>query len=291
MYNGLPPWRSVSIRGRSHGAWERCVPSCHRRLGGIVRRPVHFLPGKVRLMKFSDESYNLRIKLDTKNCELSAAERRAIEQALNPLRKLVRDFPVADLYITVDYPARSGDYHVKTSLVLTGKTLFTGDRGRQHYPPFERCVRKLVHKVEAYKESLSNKPETSKQREGTHHDVLPSQEPDAAAFEEAAARGDYGAFHAATFVYEDAMRNRIGRWIERYPDVAAMLDRRFTIDDFIEEVFLNAFEQYGQRPASVRMGQWLEDLIDPSIRALQQDPDLEKENIEFARSSREVRPE
>ena len=54
-------------------------------------------------MTFSDESYNLRIELDTKGCELSADEIEDMEVDLHTLRNLVEDFPVSDLHITVVY--------------------------------------------------------------------------------------------------------------------------------------------------------------------------------------------
>ena len=40
-------------------------------------------------MKYSNQSYNIRIELDTQNCELSAAEITQVEESLSPLRELV----------------------------------------------------------------------------------------------------------------------------------------------------------------------------------------------------------
>ncbi|XZE53192.1 hypothetical protein SH139x_004921 [Planctomycetaceae bacterium SH139] len=42
--------------------------------------------------KYSVEAYNLRIELDTKDCELSASEITRLERALEPLRKPVEKF-------------------------------------------------------------------------------------------------------------------------------------------------------------------------------------------------------
>jgi hypothetical protein len=54
-------------------------------------------------MKYSDQSYNLRIELDTKNCELTAGEITQLEEALSPLRQPVESFPVTDLYVTIEH--------------------------------------------------------------------------------------------------------------------------------------------------------------------------------------------
>ncbi len=85
-------------------------------------------------MPYSDESYDLRIELDTKGFELSADTIAHMEEDLDTLRKLVADFPVSNLYITIVHHKRSDDFHVKTSLALPGKTLFTGERDVHVHP-------------------------------------------------------------------------------------------------------------------------------------------------------------
>lgn len=242
-------------------------------------------------MPFSDQSYNLRIELDTKNFSLSAAEIDKMERDLHTLRKLVRDFPVSDLFITIFYHPRSNMYHVKTSLRLTGRTLFTGDHDTQFHPAYERCLRKLVHKVESYKHSLGSEPELKKETQGTLHEVIPTREPDAEAMQKAVDDYDYSAFWRAVAVYEEPVRKRAGRWIERYPQAAAQLGTSLSLDEIVEEVFLNAFERYERRP-HVPLGTWLEELIDDSIRAFIENPDAERENVRFVQTLREApRPE
>jgi hypothetical protein len=56
----------------------------------------------------------------------------------------------------------------------------------------------------------------------------------------------------------------------------------------VEAVFLNAFEGYEKRPGRVRLGRWLESLIDGSVQALLRGPDAALENISFARSLRDL---
>lgn len=52
-------------------------------------------------MTFSDTSYNLRIELDQKGCELPQDQIENMESALATLGKVVEKFPVSNLYITV----------------------------------------------------------------------------------------------------------------------------------------------------------------------------------------------
>ena len=55
----------------------------------------------------------------------------------------------------------------------------------------------------------------------------------------------------------------------------------------VEEVYLNAFERFTQRPTDVRLSESLEGLVEPSIRALMQYPKEEREAASLARTVRE----
>lgn len=239
-------------------------------------------------MAFPDTLYNLRIELDTKNCDFAQDELDKMEEALDPLREPVRTFPVSDMYITVTFHPTPENYHVQASLVLPGRTLHTGDRDVNPLTAWSRCVRKLVHKVTAYKDNLAAKEEQRKAQEGTVQEVVPEAEPDAQQLQEAVEAGDPAAFRRATYVYEEPVRKRAGRWIQRYPEFENQLGDTFTLEDLVEEVFLNAFEHFNERPKELRLGQWLEELIDPSVKALLKHPDAEQENIEAVRTLRET---
>jgi ribosome-associated translation inhibitor RaiA len=241
-------------------------------------------PREAASMVYSDESYNLRIELDTKHCELTGDEIRKMEEDLGTLRKLVEEFPVANLYVTVVYHPRSTDYHVKTSLALPGRTLFTGERDEQVHPAYDRCVRKLVRKVNDYKADLQQRAELSKRQQGTHQTVSPAGTFEVGAAEQAVEIGDYVEFRRALDGFEEPLRKRIGRWIQRYPEIESRLGQDIKIADLVEEVFLNAFEQFANRPHEVPPGDWLQELIDPSVQALLGAPDEEFANISFARS-------
>lgn len=238
-------------------------------------------------MAFSDESYNLRIELDTKGCELSAGEIADMEDDLHTLRNFVENFPVSNLYITVIYHARRNNYHVKTSLGLPGKTLFTGDRDVLVHPAYERCIRKLVKKVEAYKQRMRGDAELAKQASGTHHTLNPTQEFDIERLDKAVASGDYATFRLAADPFEEGLIQRIGRWIGRYPEIELGLGETITITDIVEDVFLSAFHQFADRPNDVPPGDWFESLIDPSVQAFIESPDEEFSKISFARAALE----
>jgi hypothetical protein len=126
--------------------------------------------------------------------------------------------------------------------------------------------------------------EKAKREAGTRHDVIPSREVDSGAVDEAVRAGDYAEFRRLMYVYEEPLRNRIGRWIERYPAVAATLQVQIYLEDIIEEVFLTAFDEYEHRPQAVPFGEWLEGLIDPSVKLVSTADDEELDNISFART-------
>jgi ribosome-associated translation inhibitor RaiA len=234
-------------------------------------------------MYFPDNS-KLRVEWDTKQCDFAAADMERFYEGLHPLEKVVEPFPVTDLYVTIRRNPRSKDYHVTTALHVPSRTLFTGERHDEDaYTAFERCIRKLVGKVGAHKDLLSNKPEQRKSNVGTRQELLPDYEPDVTAMRWAASEGDYREFRGYIDVYHEAVRLRVGRWIQRYPAIEAKLGLELSIDDVVEDVFLAAFDGFRTRP-DVRFGEWLETLIHQAVHALARKPDAEKENVSFARS-------
>jgi hypothetical protein len=100
--------------------------------------------------------------------------------------------------------------------------------------------------------------------------------------------GDYKAFRTALSGYEEWLRKRVGRWLQRYPEAEGRIGRGLAIGDVVEEVYLHAYEHYGQRPVEVPFHQWLEGLIDPSWKVLLRHPEEETENTSLARTLRET---
>jgi len=236
-------------------------------------------------MALTNQTSNLRIDLDSKDFRLSDHEQRKFDADLETLRRSVACFPQAELKVEI---SKQSYYRVRTSLILPSRTLFTADDDRELHPAWERCIRKLVGKVQALKERLSNKPTYSKEAEGTLHDVHPVMDPNMEQVECAVQELDYAAFRRALSVYEEAVELRVGRWAQRYPVVEARLGNGLAISEIVEEVFLNAFERFGERPPALRLGEWLESLIDPSIKALINDPSFEKENLSYIESAKEI---
>jgi hypothetical protein len=88
--------------------------------------------------------------------------------------------------------------------------------------------------------------------------------------------------------YEEPLRKRVGRWVERYPGVAARIGKDLTIADLVEEVFLDSFELFNRRPRDLRFGAWLESLIDPAVKEVASDHNGELENVRMAQSALEA---
>lgn len=234
---------------------------------------------------YSDENYDLRVEVDTEGCEISPADEEKMQDDFEHLARLIENFPVADLHVRCVGHPRSNDHHVKTSLKLPGTTLFTGERHELLYTAFNRCARKLEQKVKTYKAKLEQSAQRERAVEGRAHAVRPPQEPDARDLDAAIEDRDFEKFREALAVYDDSLDLRIGRWIERYPQAAAELGESLTISDIREEVYLNAFELFETRPND-RLGNWLEDLIDPSIRAVVDHPDQVHQEVNLSRDAR-----
>src|SRR5262249_26966272 len=142
--------------------------------------------------------------------------------------------------------------------------------------------------VHAYKDRMSKETERQKHEKGTHQDLQPDVDPDSAKIEQATASGDYDAFRVATIGYEEPVRKRVGRWVERYPEVAARIGKELQIADLVEEVFLVAFDGYDHRPKEARFGDWLEKLIDPAIKKITNGRNGELDDVRRAQTARDA---
>jgi hypothetical protein len=141
-----------------------------------------------------------------------------------------------------------------------------------------------MRELKDYKDRLGQVPERQKQLKGTHKELEPTLEPDGGTIDAAVAAGDYSAFRLATQGYEGPLRDRVGRWLERSAETDGQVGRKFTIADVVEEVFLDAFEGYEDRPKGIRFGDWLASRIDPAVKELMRHPDEALENVSMARS-------
>jgi hypothetical protein len=146
----------------------------------------------------------------------------------------------------------------------------------------------LEENIRAYKDRLDRVPQRQKLQKGTRQEVGPTAQPDRDVVQQAVRDNDYAAFRTATLSYEEPLRKRIGRWLERYPNVARRIDRDLKVSDVVEAVFLAAFEGHDRRPMDLRYGDWLESLIDPAVKTLGKHGDRELENINLVRSAVEA---
>jgi hypothetical protein len=240
-------------------------------------------------MQYTDDRYHLRVEINAKEYNLPADELTRMQQSLEPLGEAVRDFPQADLAITVVRHPRLDVYHVEARLRLPGKTLFSGDQDAYLDSAFQRCVRKLTRRAEAYHDNPDRDAVEAAERLATlDREVVAPEEPEAGLVGEAVRAGDYKTFRTILSGYEEWLRKRVGRWVQRYPDAEAKVGRELRIGDLVEEVYLNAFEQLGKKPADVPFRDWLDGLIDPSLKLLLRHPFEEAQNASLARTVREL---
>src|SRR5687767_609069 len=101
-------------------------------------------------MQYTDPQ--LRIEIQAKGCNLPPDERARMHAALAPVGEAARAFPTADLWLKVIHHPRSQTYHVEAKLKLPGRTIQTGDEDAYLDSAFQRCARKLLRRVEDYKE-------------------------------------------------------------------------------------------------------------------------------------------
>jgi ribosome-associated translation inhibitor RaiA len=238
-------------------------------------------------MPFPDETYDLRIEVDAGHVTISDGEQAKMDRDLDTLRRLVHTFPAPELKVEVSNQNPSV-FRVAASLRLAGRTLFAAGQMNTLHAAWDEAVHRLIHKVRAFKEQLGAIPTRQHMAEGTLHEVLPTMAADGEAVERAVRNMDYRAFRSAMDVYDEPLEKRIGRWIERYPQAGAQLGKGLLISEIVEEVFLNAFDQYNNRPQALRLGQWLENLIDPSLRTLFYDGDQERENVQMVETARQA---
>jgi len=232
--------------------------------------------------------HKLQVHFDTHEFEPNPAELADLADDADSLARQVGNFPVADLRVIIEWKARTNEYAVKLTLLLPGETLVTSDHDRVIPPAYERAMAALEDLVKAYKDRLNQHEERRKHEAGTLQELPPGEPIDPAALDAAAAAADYAAFRTAIAPYEDNLRLRVGRWVERYPAVQARIGRGLETIDITEAVMLSAFEGHTARPPGVRYGEWLEGLIDPAVRAFEHHADRELENVNMARTACDV---
>jgi hypothetical protein len=193
----------------------------------------------------------------------------------------------SDLKVAVVHHPTSDRFHVSADLRLPRRSIFTGDWDPYLDTAAQRCLRKLIRKIEAYQHEPDREGDRiAKQVQQSREQVVTPHDPDAGILAEAVRDQDYRRFRELLAGHDDWLRPRIGRWLQRYPAINDQVGEQIRIGDLVEEVFLNAFEGYDERINGQPLSQWLDELIDPSLRALWQNGEEETQNISFVRSLR-----
>ena len=235
-------------------------------------------------MIYRADEHHLLVEMDAKQCQISQEQRTAMQPNLERLGKAVGEFPESHLWLTVVHHPRSNDYHARAKLKVPGQTIITGDRHETLTDAMQRCLEKVLRRVERYKANPDQEAvEQAQRRAGLATDIIAPVEPDSGVVGEAIVQNDYRAFREALLGQEESLRKRVGRWIQRYPEVQAEVGRSFEIADLVEEVFLLAFESYPDRPTHLSMREWLDSLVDPAVKAFWTDPE-DREAVSFAQS-------
>jgi hypothetical protein len=239
-------------------------------------------------MRHTEQRHQMRVEIVTQECELPRDELTRMQAPLERVAEAAGGLP-AELDMTIVRHPKSRRYHVDAALRLPRRTLFTGDWDTYLDTALHRCVRKLLHQAEEYHHEPNHDGDAIAERvEAMHQGIMAPEDPDADVLGRAASAGDFHAFRRLLSGHEDWLRLRIGRWLQRYPNVEAEIGRRLKIGDLMEEVFLNAFERYHTRSGYVPLHQWLDSLIDPSLHDFLHDPIEERENISFARTLKDM---
>ncbi|MBA4066634.1 MAG: hypothetical protein C0501_23605 [Isosphaera sp.] len=234
--------------------------------------------------------HKLQVHFDLHQCELAQDVLDDLADAADALARQAGNFPLAELRVLIEWGTRNNEYAVKTTLILPNETLVTSDHDPVVHAAFERALASVEDRMKEYKDRLNQIEERRKHEAGTHQDLSPATAADPAALDEAARAGDYAAYRAAVAPYEDPLRLRVGRWVERYPAVQARIGRGLETIDIAEAVLLAAFEGHEGRPADVPYGRWLVGLIDAEVREFEKHPDQELENVNMARAACAAQP-
>jgi ribosome-associated translation inhibitor RaiA len=242
---------------------------------------------KEKVMAHVAEARRLRVTFETRNCTIPDDERARMAGLLRDLEGAFAELLPADVRFVVIFHPRSQTYHVEAKLRLPGETVFAGATDPYLDSAFLKCRDELRRRLEAYRAAPPTpSEEAARQRAALGEDVIAPTEPDAGPLGEAFAARDYARFRAALVPYEDWLRKRVGRWVQRYPAAQARVGDGLLIGDLVEEVYLTAFERFAERSRDVSVSQWLEGLIDPALRDLLHHADEEHQAASFARTVR-----
>src|SRR5438094_941580 len=100
-------------------------------------------------MQHTEQRRQVRIDIETEECDLPRDELARIDQPVNEMLDLVGDLP-GELKLKIVHHPHRQEFHVKAALSLPRRTLFTGDWDAYLDTALGRAIRKLKHKTAAY---------------------------------------------------------------------------------------------------------------------------------------------
>ena len=238
-------------------------------------------------MKLAEPSF--RSTLDVEGFEPRPQELETIQAEIERLKPLVEEFPTQILHVNIEFNSHSEEYEVKLALILPGQTFATGNVTDHWEPGLETSVQNMIRRVTHYKATMSGEPERARIAAGTTMEVEPNRRMDGQQVANAVEQDNFVEFRKAMYPIEETLRDRIGRWIQRYPQIQANLGQHFTLADVVEETFMMAFDNYHDWQPVMFFGQWIETLIDPAMKKIARDPDSDLETISFQNTWNEIK--
>jgi hypothetical protein len=215
----------------------------------------------------------LPLEVKTTNCNLPADERTRIQPWLNSMAESLRGIPQPALDLHLAQHGHEKPFSAELRLKLPGRSLFVRERSPYLDEALVRGLTRLQRKVDSFLRDANGELAEAKRRETVDETLIALPDPEEGPLADAVAAGDYRTFRRLLSSHEIWLDKRAGRWLQRSPEVEAQVGNVFLVSDVVEEVYLHAFERFLQRSRDVPLSEWLESLIEPSIRALLEDPD------------------
>jgi hypothetical protein len=216
----------------------------------------------------------LAIEISAKECQFPDDLRARLMPRFEDLGRAAEEFGQSQFWLTIVFHPRTQVYHAQAKLKLPGETIITGDRNPYLDIAIERCLEKVRQRIDAYRADPDREVRERVLRQVNQTtEIIAPVEPDSGQLGQAAMAGAYPMFRRALLGHEEWVRMRVGRWIQRYPEIQDQVGQSFAIADLVEEVFLTAFERYPQRPTHISLHEWLDSLIDPSVKDFWSDPE------------------
>lgn len=241
-------------------------------------------------MRYQDPKNHLEFELNARNFEIPPDERLRMQDSIERIADELKGL-ASKLWITIHHhPKNPAPYHVEAKLKLPQETFKTGDWDSYLDAAFQRCARKLIRKIERSRDETGTVNQTERPGALPGTEVAAPEDPQESVLAQAVEADDYRTFRRALTGHEEWLRDRVGRWVQRFPAVDLEIGKGVTIADLVEEVYLNAFERYAERPQGQPVTPWLSDLVDPSIKLFVRHPDEEQENVRAAQAWVEATP-